>query len=110
MNTDKLEGSDMERLADCIKYARREGLSIGKYTQCGLNDSSGNVWLWDEDWPGCIYQNIGFDGPFIAWSCPNCGHEEDDLSTMQEAHELDDRYNRIEGCSECKADEMKEVE
>jgi predicted RNA-binding Zn-ribbon protein involved in translation (DUF1610 family) len=74
--TEDINGCDLERLADCIKFASKHGFKTGKYTQCGVNSSSGNVWLWDEDWMVCIYCNIGFETAMM-WSCPICGNEED---------------------------------
>lgn len=69
-------GADLDRLTDCIKAVRAANLSLDKYCQAGVNDSSGNVWIWSEDWPGCVYCSIGFD---VAWSysCPECGEEHD---------------------------------
>jgi hypothetical protein len=74
--TNELNGADVERLADCIKYASKHGLSIGENTQCGVNTSSGNVWLWDEDWQGCVYCSIGFNTAYIM-TCSYCGFEDD---------------------------------
>ena len=71
---EQFSGADLDRLADCIKAIREAGLSTSKYTQAGVNQSSGNVWVWDEDWQGCVACSIGFD---VSWyhSCPECGNE-----------------------------------
>lgn len=73
---EQFQGADLDRLTDCIKAIRAAGLSIDKYTQAGVNESSGNVWVWSEDWPGCVYCSIGFD---VQWSypCSDCGEEHD---------------------------------
>lgn len=71
-----LQGKDAERLADCIKYASKHGLDITEETQCGVNEHSGNVWMWDENWAGCVYCTIGFEVAYM-WTCPNCGDEQD---------------------------------
>jgi hypothetical protein len=71
---DNLSGADIDRLNDCIKAVGKAGLSLGKYTQAGLNPNSGNVWLWDEVWEGSVYCSIGFDVWWL-WSCPECGEE-----------------------------------
>ena len=95
---EQFQGADMERLADCLVAIRQAGLRTTKYTQAGLNPNSGNVWVWDEDWAGCVYCSIGFD---VQWcySCPECG-EEHDFDTFRE---MQDYANRYEGsCKACK--------
>jgi len=71
---EKFQGADLERLADCITAIRKAHLSTSIYTQAGLNENSGNVWVWDEDWAGCVACSIGFD-VFWVYSCPECGEE-----------------------------------
>jgi hypothetical protein len=77
--------SDIERLNDCLKAVFEAGLKLDKYTQAGVNQGSGNVWVWSEDWAGCVYCSIGFD---VAWSysCPECGEEHDFESYADMAH------------------------
>ena len=70
------EGADLDRLAECLKAIKEAGLRCDKYTQAGVNQSSGNVWVFNEDWPGCVYCNIEFDVAW-NWSCPYCGEEYD---------------------------------
>ena len=72
----EFNGQDALRLANCIKYASENGLAIDKNTQCGINPNSGNVWLWDEEWPACIYCNISMKTKML-WTCYNCGNEFD---------------------------------
>ena len=95
--TEEFQGADLERLNDCIKAIHRAGLRIGKHTQAGINQSSGNVWVWDEDWAGCVYCSIGFD---VAWmhSCPECG-EETDCDTYKELEAFIQEFdNECESC------------
>lgn len=82
---EQFSGSDFDRFTECLKAIRQAGLSTDKYTHAGLNQNSGNVWVWSEDWPGCVYCSIGFD---VAWSysCPECG-EEHDFDTFEEMEE-----------------------
>ena len=98
---DSINGADAERLADCIKFAANHALEITEHTQSGLNEGSGNVWLWDEDWPACVYTSISFDTR-MSWSCPECG-EEVDCDTPKQADELNEHYNEVDGCVECKS-------
>lgn len=99
---EQFEGADLERLTDCLSAIRKAGKRVDRHTQAGVNQSSGNVWVWSEDWPGCVYCSIGFD---VAWSysCPECG-EEHDFETFEEMEEYAERY---EGC--CKACKPKFV-
>lgn len=71
---EQFAGADLDRLADCLKAIREAGLQTSKHTQAGVNQSSGNVWVWDENWAGCVACSIGFD---VAWwhSCGECGSE-----------------------------------
>ena len=70
----KFHGADLDRLTECIAAIRKAGLSIDKHTMAGVNDSSGNVWVWSEDWAGCVACSIGFN-VFWVYSCPECGEE-----------------------------------
>ena len=98
----QFEGADLERLTECLSAIRAAGQRVDRYTQAGVNQGSGNVWVWSEDWPGCVYCSIGFD---VAWcySCPECG-EEHDFDTFEEMEEYASRYS---GC--CKACKPKFV-
>ena len=69
-------GADLDRLAACLTAIRNAGLRVDRYTQAGINSSSGNVWVFSEDWQGCVCCSIGFDVAW-SWSCPDCGEEFD---------------------------------
>lgn len=105
---EQFQGADLERLADCLNAVKKAGLKTSKYTQAGVNQSSGNVWLWDESWTGCVACSIGFD-VFWVWSCSNCG-EESEFRTYLELEEFVDEQNKKtdhEGCLQC-CDEVEE--
>ena len=95
---EQFEGADLDRLVACLQEIKAAGLGVDKYTQAGVNQSSGNIWVWSEDWPGCVYCSIGFD---VAWSysCPECG-EEHDFDTFEEMEEYAARYES--SCKSCK--------
>ena len=93
-------GADLERLADCLIAIRKAGLQTSKHTQAGVNQSSGNVWVWDEDWAGCVACSIGFD-VFWVHSCPNCG-EEYEFETYPELQEF--LSENAEDCKSCRED------
>ena len=85
---EKFNGTDLDRLALCIRAVRKAGLSIDKYAQAGINQGSGNVYVWSEDWAGCVYCSIGLD---VAWSYsdPDDG-EEFDFETYADMTEFVD--------------------
>lgn len=96
---ESFNGADLDRLVKCIERIRTEGLTVDKYTQAGVNQSSGNVYIWSEDWAGCVYCSIGFD---VAWSysCPECG-EEYDFDTEQECRDYAAMHDgACESCNE----------
>lgn len=95
---EQFQGADLDRLAECIKAIRLAGLTIGKHTDAGVNQGSGNVWVWDEDWAGAVACSIGFD---VSWwhNCPECGEEHD----FDSYAELTDYVERYDGqCKACK--------
>ena len=102
---DQFQGADLDRLTECIKAIRQNGLTIDSDTQAGVNQSSGNVWVWNENWVGCVYCSIGFDIQW-SWSCGDCGEEYDfdSYSEMEEfvskQNEMTD-YSGCESCHEC---------
>ena len=105
---EQFQGADLDRLADCLTAIRKAGLKTDKYTQAGVNQSSGIVWVWSEDWAGCVACSIGFD-VFWVWSCPNCG-EESEIETYSELEEFVDEQNKKtdhHGCLQC-CDEVEE--
>jgi hypothetical protein len=97
---EQFQGADLDRLSECLKAIRAAGLKTDKYTQAGINQNSGNVWVWSEDWVGCVYCSIGFDVNW-SYSCPECG-EEYDFETYPELVEY---VEKMDGhCDSCAAD------
>jgi hypothetical protein len=104
----QFHGADLERLTDCIAAVRKNGLSIDQYTHAGINDNSGNVWIWNENWVGCVYCSIGFDIQW-SWSCGDCG-EEYDFDTYQEMDDFVSTQNDLTDCNGCEKCYEVEVE
>lgn len=96
---EQFSGADLDRLAECLKAIRQNGLETSPYTQAGLNQNSGNVWVWDEYWAGCVYCSIGFDVKW-SWQCSNCG-EEFDFDTYSELDDFVSRQNDLTDCNGC---------
>lgn len=103
---EQFEGADLDRLIECLKAIKSAGLRVDRYCQAGVNQSSGNVWVWSDDWPGCVYCSLGFD---VAWSysCGNCG-EEYDFKTYSDMFDYADLCNDHDQCCEKCADEWEE--
>ena len=104
---EQINGCDLDRLALCILAVRKAGLSIDKYAQAGVNQSSGNVYIWSEDWAGCVYCSIGMN---VAWSysCGNCG-EEFDFDTYKECEDFATDCGAHDGeCASCREEGSEE--
>jgi hypothetical protein len=94
---EQFQGADLDRLAECIKAVRLAGLNIDQYTQAGVNEHSGNVWVSNEDWAGCVYCSIGFDVQWLHF-CFDCGSEYD-FDTYQELVDYADKHHgHCEAC------------
>ena len=99
---EQFQGADLDRLSECLKAVRQAGLKTDKYTQAGVNQSSGNVWVWSEDWAGCVACSIGFD-VFWVYSCGECG-EEFEFDSYPELVEFVE--NNREDCTMCRTEEV----
>ena len=99
---DQFQGADLERLADCLNAIRKAGLKTDKYTHAGVNQNSGNVWVWSEDWQGAVACSIGFD-VFWVYSCRECG-EEFEFDSYAELEEFSE--DNAEDCTMCRTEEV----
>ena len=69
----------------CSNATRKIGLLITKASELGMdlscygvadeNTTSGNVYLWLEDYPFTLYIGLGSDRVWAAWSNPDNGDE-----------------------------------
>jgi hypothetical protein len=89
----------------CSNATRKIGLLITKASELGMdvsgygfadeNNTSGNVYLWLEDYPFTLYIGLGSDTIYALWSNPNDGEEvEIDVAGMP-LHELEDWAQRL---------------
>jgi len=99
---EEFQGADVERLADCLTAIRKAGLTIDKHTMAGVNQSSGNVWVANEAWVGCVACSIGFD-VFWVYSCRECGeeYEFDSYAELEEFEGLN-----MDDCTMCRTEEV----
>lgn len=73
----------LRKAALLITKASDLGMNISGYGEIGENQSSGNVYMWLEDYPFTLYIGLGSDTIYANWSNPNNGEEEDiDIEAM----------------------------
>lgn len=95
---EQFQGADLDRLIECLKLVKAEGLKLNKYCQAGVNPNSGNVYIWSEDWAGCVYCSLGFNTAW-SYSCPECGNE-CDFKTEAECREYAEKHDyKCESCN-----------
>ena len=90
----------LRKTALLITKASDLGMNISGYGEIAENQSSGNVYMWLEDYPFTLYIGLGSDTIYANWSNPNNGEEEDiDIDGMPlfdiEAWSID-LYNSVE--------------
>lgn len=91
-------GSDLDRLIKCLVRVRSEGLTVDKYCHAGINQHSGNVYIWSEYWAGCVYCSPDCDVNW-SYSCPDCGNEID-FGTERECREYAEKHDyKCESCN-----------
>jgi hypothetical protein len=100
---EQFQGADLERLADCLHAIKNAGLKTSKYTQAGINQNSGNVFVWSDDWEGAVACSIGFN-VFWVYSCRECG-EEFEFDSYIELEEF--AKNNREDCTMCRTEEVE---
>lgn len=71
-----LTRQEMEKAADLIKMASKVGYDVSCYGQLAVNQTSGNVYLWLEDEPICLFIGPCDEEISGCLTCGNCGHEE----------------------------------
>ena len=82
-----------------ITAASELGMDISGYGFADENQSSGNVYLWLEDYPFTLYIGLGSDDIYASWSNPENGDEEEIEIAGLSLADLDawamDLYNQI---------------
>lgn len=76
-DTENMVANEIRKGALLIARADQLDMDLGGYGQVGVNPHSGNVYLWLEDYPFCLYIGLGSgDRIFACWSNPETGEEE----------------------------------
>ena len=90
-----LRGNAMRKIGILLVYASDIGMSCECYGFADENQSSGNVYLWLEDYPFTLYIGLGEDTVYASWECSSDGHEYNiDASEMT----IIDLYNWVRDC------------
>jgi len=97
----ELSSNDLTKVAKLILKARVLGMDVSGYGFADVNNNSGNVYLWLEDYPFCLYIGLGSDKIMANWSCPIDGEEFNRVA----GNKLDTLYkwcDKLEGKSQAK--------
>jgi hypothetical protein len=94
----------LRKVALLITKAADLGMNLSSYGEAAENPNSGNVYLWLEDYPFCLFISLGSDEIYANWSSPIDGEENDTAvgnhtlySLCEWANELTDIANEAEG-------------
>jgi hypothetical protein len=78
---DKMTKKQAEKAQFILKTALNLGMKIDGYGDLAVNDHSGNVYLWLEDYPFCLFMPTDCDliftefDVFVNWTDYNSGDE-----------------------------------
>jgi len=100
INNSKMCSNEVAKVALLISEASRLERDISGYGMCDVNPTSGNVYLWLED-----YQTTLFIGPCDSeiqyhWSCGSCGEEYNYPEINPSEQELEEWVDGL-SCEDC---------
>lgn len=74
-------GWELQKARYLLTVAGGLGMDVSGYGELAVNPNSGNTYIWLEDEPFTLYMPINCElstnDVWLAWDCPNCGHEEE---------------------------------
>lgn len=76
----ELSSNELKKVAKLILKASQLGMDISGYGEANVNNNSGNVYLWLEDYPFCLYIGLYDERVMANWSCHYDGEEFDRLA------------------------------
>ncbi len=90
---------DAEKIMYIFKAVKNIlGIQLWGEAQTGINQKSGNVWVWSEDYPVCFFMPISCelqpDDVWVNWSDPDDGEEHE--AQLTDFHSIDDIYAWVE--------------
>ena len=102
MNFEKLNtmaGWERKKALYLIEIAEQLGMNIDSYGEIGVNQNSGNTYLWLEDYMFCLYMPINCElrksDVYASYSCPEDGTEYEILLENCSLNELEGWANFI---------------
>jgi hypothetical protein len=88
-NTENMVVNEIRKAALLITEASRLGMDLGGYGEIDVNQYSGNVYLWLEDYPFALYIGLGSDKIIAVFNDPETGDEEErEVTSEDNAHTL----------------------
>jgi hypothetical protein len=78
-----------------ITKASDLGMDIGGYGEASENTSSGNVYLWLEDYSFTLYIGLGSDSIYAVWT--NSDNGDETVIEVTSTTRLDDLYQWCDG-------------
>lgn len=76
INTENMCSNEIRKIGLLITEASRLDMDLSGYGEIGINQSSGNVYLWLEDYPFSLFIGLGSDELHACWTNSENGDEE----------------------------------
>jgi hypothetical protein len=81
INTEKMDANEKRKISLLLSKVRNLGMDTSGYGHGAVNQSSGNVWVWLEDYPFTLYiPPCGDDDIYAVWIDPYDGEEHEVLA------------------------------
>jgi hypothetical protein len=83
-NTQSMTHNEIRKAALLITEASRLGMDLDSYGELDVNQYSGNVYLWLEDYNFTLYIGLGSDKIIAVFTDPETGDEEEREVTSED--------------------------
>lgn len=104
INTNDMVANEARKAGLLLAHAGKIGMNLGGYGELAVNQNSGNVYLWLEDYNFCLFVGLSNDDKVEAcYSCPVDGEE-----TMVDADEMS--LDELEAWAQALAEESDSKE
>ena len=77
ITTKEMCSNEIRKIGIIISKLSELGWQVDGYGQGAVNQSSGNTYVWLQDYPVTPYIGLNDDEVCFLFSCPNCGEEWD---------------------------------
>jgi hypothetical protein len=71
----KLTSNEMRKATRLMHHAMALDMDLSGYGMLDVNQTSGNVYLWVEDYNFCLYLPVVSSPVMVCYSCPQDGEE-----------------------------------